>query len=99
MHFRSGPKLFLGGCMQAELNKVAAAVGEFYARETYLFEKDLGERALTHRLAVHIEKQFPGWDVDCDYNRLGERTLRLPRGRSSPPTIRSENPSIPTSSC
>jgi hypothetical protein len=66
--------------MQAELNKVVAAVGEFYARETYLFDKDLGERTLTHRLAVHIEKQFPGWDVDCDYNRLGERTLRLPRG-------------------
>ena len=66
--------------MQAELNKVVTALGEFYARETYLFEKDLGERTLTHRLAVHIESQFPGWDVDCDYNRLGERTLRLPRG-------------------
>ena len=66
--------------MQAELNKVVAALQEFYARETYLFEKDLGERTLTHRLAVHLEKQFPGWDVDCDYNRLGERTLRLPHG-------------------
>jgi len=66
--------------MQAELNKVVTALGEFYAREAYLFEKDLGERTLTHRLAVHIESQFPGWDVDCDYNRLGERTLRLPRG-------------------
>src|SRR4030088_2072693 len=66
--------------MEAELNKVVAAVGEFYARETYLFEKDVGERTLTHRLAVHIEKQFPEWDVDCDYDRLGERTLRLPKG-------------------
>jgi hypothetical protein len=66
--------------MQTELNKVVAALGEFYARETFLFEKDLGERTLTHRLAVHMEKQFPGWEVDCDYNRLGERTLRLPHG-------------------
>ena len=66
--------------MQTELNKVVAALGEFYARETFLLEKDLGERALTHRLAVHVEKQFPGWEVDCDYNRLGERTLRLPHG-------------------
>ena len=56
------------------------ALGDFYARETHLFEKDLGERALTHRLAVHLEQQFAGWDVDCDYNRLGERTLRLPQG-------------------
>jgi hypothetical protein len=66
--------------MQAELNKVVRALEEFYARETFLFEKDLGERTLTHRLAVHLEKQFPGWEVDCDYDRLGARTLRLPHG-------------------
>src|ERR1700760_4288626 len=66
--------------VEAELEKVVRALGEFYARETHLFEKDLGERALTHRLAVHIEHQFSGWDVDCDYNRLGARRLRLPRG-------------------
>jgi hypothetical protein len=66
--------------MQAALNKVLGALGEFYARETHLFEKDLGERTLTHRLAVRLEEQFPGWQVDCDYNRLGERTLRLPKG-------------------
>jgi hypothetical protein len=66
--------------MQTQLNKIVSALGDLYARETHLFEKDLGERAVTHRLAVHVERQFPGWDVDCDYNRLGERTLRLPRG-------------------
>jgi hypothetical protein len=66
--------------MQAELNKVVTALQEFYARETFLFEKDLGERTLTHRLAVHVERHFEGWEVDCDYNRLGERTLRLPHG-------------------
>ena len=41
--------------MQTELNKVITALQEFYARETFLFEKELGERALTHRLAVHLE--------------------------------------------
>jgi hypothetical protein len=66
--------------MQTELNKVVTALGEFYARETFLFEHDLGERTLTHRLAVHLEGQFSGWDVDCDYDRLGVRTLRLPHG-------------------
>jgi hypothetical protein len=66
--------------MQAELNKVVTALREFYAHETWLLEHDLGERALTHRLAVHLEPQFQGWQVDCDYDRLGERTLRLPRG-------------------
>jgi hypothetical protein len=66
--------------MQTELNKVVTALQEFYARETFLLDKDLGERTLTHRLAVHCEKHFSGWDVDCDYDRLGERTLRLPHG-------------------
>src|ERR1700761_7226886 len=66
--------------VEAELEKVVRALAELYARETHLLDKDLGERALTHRLAVHIEHQFSGWDVDCDYNRLGARRLRLPRG-------------------
>src|ERR1700680_377839 len=66
--------------MQTELNKVVTALQEFYAREAFLFEQDLGERTLTHRLAVHLENQFAGWEVDCNYDRLGERTLRLPHG-------------------
>ena len=66
--------------MQTELDKLIAALHEFYAHETFLLERDLGERTLTHRLAVHVEKQFSGWEVDCDYDRLGERTLRLPHG-------------------
>ena len=65
--------------VQAELDKVVSALRDFYACETHLLEKDLGERTITHRLAVHLEKQFAEWDVDCDYDRLGERTLRLPR--------------------
>ena len=66
--------------MRAELEKVVGAIGEFYAREGLLFERDLGERTLTHRMAVWLERQFDGWDVDCDYNRLGERLLKLPHG-------------------
>ena len=66
--------------MQAELDKIVAALGEFYTRETWLLEHDLGERTVTHRVAVHLEKQFDGWEVDCNYDRLGERTLRLPKG-------------------
>lgn len=66
--------------MHAELDKVIHALEEFYARETHILEKDLGERTLTHRLAVYLERQFEGWETDCDYSRLGERTLRLPKG-------------------
>jgi len=66
--------------VEAELDKVVRSLVAFYARETHLLDKDLGERVLTHRLAVHLENQFAGWDVDCDYNRLGERRLKLPKG-------------------
>ena len=66
--------------MHAELDKVVAALKEFYAREAFLFAHDLGERTLTHRLAVHVERQFPGFEADCDFDRLGPRTLNLPHG-------------------
>ena len=66
--------------MRTELDKVVAALKEFYARETFLFEHDLGERTLAHRLAVHMERQFPDFEADCDFDRLGPRTLNMPRG-------------------
>ena len=69
--------------MQTELNKVITALHEFYAHEAFLLEKEAGERALTHRLAVHFERQFTGWEIDCEYDRLGDRTLRLPHGSYS----------------
>lgn len=65
---------------QAQLDRLVEALREFYARESYLIEHDVGERALTHRLAVYLERQFEDWETDCDYNRLGERRLRLPKG-------------------
>ena len=57
--------------MRAELEQVVNAVREFYAHETFLLEKELGERTMTHRLAVHLERQF---------RRLGSR-LRLQPAR------------------
>jgi hypothetical protein len=66
--------------MHAELGKLVAALKEFYAHEGFLFEHDLGERTLTHRLAVQVERKFPDFEVDCDFDRLGQRTLNLPRG-------------------
>ncbi|MGC2082327.1 MAG: hypothetical protein WA702_03085 [Bradyrhizobium sp.] len=66
--------------MHSELSRLISALQEFYARERFILERDLGERTLTHRLAVQIERHFPGWDVDCDYNRFGDRAMLLPRG-------------------
>ena len=66
--------------MHSELDRIVASLVEFYAQESFLFEHDLGERTLTHRLAVHLERQFPDFEVDCEFDRLGPRTLQLPHG-------------------
>src|SRR5579872_5937156 len=70
----------IGAHMRTELDKVVAALKEFYDREAFILAHDLGERTLTHRLAVCMERQFSGFEVDCNYDRLGARTLRLPHG-------------------
>lgn len=40
-------------------------------REGFLLENDVNERSITHKLAQYLEEEFPGWDVDCEYNRVG----------------------------
>lgn len=39
-----------------------------------LFGVDGSEWAIAHRLAVYLEPLFPGWNIDCEYNRQGEDT-------------------------
>lgn len=56
-------------------SRLERAVSTFKVREHSLIRWDPSERSLTHRLAVSIEAEFPGWDVDCEYNRVG----RLPK--------------------
>lgn len=37
-------------------------------RDTYLLRKAANERAISFRLAIHLQMLFPNWDVDCEYN-------------------------------
>jgi hypothetical protein len=50
---------------------VVQAVQALLDRDTYLLQVDVAERTITHRLAIYVEQAFPGWDVDCEYNRDG----------------------------
>ena len=63
--------------------RVENAVASFNATECGFIGRDPSERALTHRFAVHLERQFQGWDVDCEYNRdgIGPKELNLPDQR------------------
>jgi len=51
--------------------KVDLAVHKFYARDSKLFDIDAAEWAVAHRIAVYLEKYFEGWNIDCEYNRVG----------------------------
>jgi hypothetical protein len=54
------------------LKKFLKALTNFYLRDVKLVEYKVAERALTHKLAEHIQREFPEYDVDCEYNKVGE---------------------------
>lgn len=56
---------------------IISALFELYKRDNALLSINANERSITHRFAIYIEKEFPGWDVDCEYNRDGEKTKKV----------------------
>jgi hypothetical protein len=51
--------------------RVELALSVFRECEAEIIARNPSERSLTHRLAVHLESSFPGWNVDCEFNRIG----------------------------
>lgn len=49
--------------------RVNRAINQLFRNDLYLLSHDVAERAVTHRLAVYLESEFKGWNVDCEYNR------------------------------
>lgn len=45
--------------------------------DNHLLVFDVNERSISHRLAVYLEQHFPGWNVDCEYNRDFDDPKRL----------------------
>jgi len=45
--------------------------------DSYLLEKDINERSISHRLALYLQQLFDSWDVDCEYNRNLDATKHL----------------------
>lgn len=61
------------------------AVKEFIHRDKYdLLHVNTNEMTLSHRIAVYMERGFPGYNVDCEYSKhhdgstktAGERKVR-----------------------
>lgn len=57
--------------------RIAEGIEELLADEAYLFEHRVSERTISQHLAVYFQKQFPSWDVDCDYNLAGDVLKRI----------------------
>ncbi|MGA2162566.1 MAG: hypothetical protein ABSG28_10305 [Methanoregula sp.] len=69
------------------LNRITSALYEFKEKDIILLDLTADERAATHRIAIYLEKQFPDWDVDCEYNRKGRIRKGLPDIGSVRPDI------------
>lgn len=41
--------------------------------DIFLLKKDVGERAISHRLGLYLQSAFPEMKVDCEYNRKGSQ--------------------------
>jgi hypothetical protein len=52
-----------------EINqKLTSSLNQVLIDDCYLLEHDISERSISHRLAVYLESQFLGFNVDCEYN-------------------------------
>ncbi len=57
--------------------RVVAAICRLDQHDRGLLARDANERSITHKLAEHLQREFPDWHVDCEYNRRGESPKRL----------------------
>lgn len=58
------------------IEKVAKAISQLQIENSPL-QIGASERSFAHRLAVHMEKYFDGWNIDCEYNRQGDIPKKL----------------------
>ena len=58
--------------------KVEKALREFFREDKDLLCLNVNERSITHKIAEHLQRQFDGLNVDCEYNRYGDDVKRLP---------------------
>ncbi len=58
-------------------HSVKAAFIGFFEEDYGLLHVDASERSISHKLAEHLQRQFPQFHVDCEYNRHGDGVKRL----------------------
>lgn len=59
-------------------SKIWTALSALAKNDALLLSFDVNERSITHKLAQYLEPLFRGYDVDCEYNRVGtERDKKI----------------------
>lgn len=79
--------------------KIELALDDFLKSEGRLLLKvDVNEQALTNTLKSYLEVHFSGYDIDCEYNRIGKNGDRKKifdsRDGSKPKATRNVKPDI-----
>lgn len=44
------------------------AIAKLIAEDSWLLSQDLSEQSISHKLAEHLQKMLPDFNVDCEYN-------------------------------
>jgi hypothetical protein len=52
--------------------RIERAKVKFLQRDSQLFAAEASERSMTHKFATYLNAEFPGFSVDCEYNRDGD---------------------------
>lgn len=50
------------------VKRVRIAIKRLHVHDSYLLENNASERCIAHKLAEHLQRLFPLWNVDCEYN-------------------------------
>ncbi|RJX37084.1 hypothetical protein D3P09_24545 [Paenibacillus pinisoli] len=59
--------------------RIKSAVDRLFYFDKELFIHNSSERSITHRLAIYLGQMFYKWDIDVEYNRVGNDPKTIDR--------------------
>lgn len=51
-------------------SKIERAIKMFFKHDSFLVEKNVNERSITHKLAEYLQLEFSEYHIDCEFNRM-----------------------------
>lgn len=58
-------------------SRLHRALEKFLIKDCELIQRDASERSITHKIAEYLQREFPEYHVDCEYNRRGDEVKRI----------------------